>query len=428
MNNAALQSGTELFNGHYKIERVAGRGGLGYVYLARDRNGAAFAIKESFDQNYVDRGADGLSVQPNRSVKNAERIHLHQCSRAQEEYAIFQNPNLKHSSLVPLVQVFEQNQTVYLVMPFIVGETLNQVVKGTRRFDAEWVMAILNKIGKVLTLLHREKMIHRDLKPDNILITTNSQGESVPVVLDTGATRSYDQVNRIHTGISTDFGAPEIEGTSFERMYGKPGPESDCFALAGMAYMLLSGEKPSDWKARSAAIEHNGIDSLKVPEKLNKEVWQVLKKSLSLMVAQRHGSVTVFLNELLISLHKAKVLENLDKLKRELEPEPAPIPEPYPRFKEFVPETPIRHQTPEPLKTKSIDIESNTLFWALMLVLIGIVLTILALLTDVETAIISALILFCVHLGISWILIEKNIPLSKATFPILNILRLMNKK
>jgi hypothetical protein len=52
----------------------------------------------------------------------------------------------------------------------------------------------------------------------------------------------------------------------------------------------------------------------------------------------------------------------------------------------------------------------------------------LALLTDVETAIISALILFCVHLGISWILIEKNIPLSKATFPILNILRLMNKK
>lgn len=303
MSAAPLPTLTALHQGRYIVQRPLGQGGFGMVYLARDSAGRAFAIKECLDGLRVSRAPDGLGVVARADVSHAAREHAHQRRRAREEAALFRQPALQHRNLVPLVDCFDEHDTTYLVMPYIDGLPLHEAARAPASRDSAWVLEVLSQIVEVLELLHQHGLIHRDLKPDNVLITQTSSGRPRPIVLDTGATRGYRERDAIHTGIVTDFGPPEIVSQADARLYGQAGPASDCFALAGMAHLLLTGTKPVGWGQRVAATNRTGgADPLVRPTNLPLAAWPVVQRSLSLPTAMRHGSAREFLRELTAAL------------------------------------------------------------------------------------------------------------------------------
>lgn len=294
MHSVPLSPGSLLKGGSYRIERQIGRGGLGIVYLATDtRSGERCAVKETFDNNYARRAADGCTLVPRDDVKQAAQIHRHQCRRMHEEALRFAGPSLRHPCLVTLHESFDAHGTAYLVMPFIDGTPLHLAAAWPEARRPQWVLALLEQLAGALDTLHRNQLIHRDLKPDNVIIRQAPQGSApLPVLLDTGAARQYSEVQTVHTHIATDFGAPEIISLAEARRFGAPGPATDCFALAGLAYWLLSGNKPLPYAVRASEIERSGggSDPLEKAPGMSDAVWQVLKRSLSLAVSEREAS------------------------------------------------------------------------------------------------------------------------------------------
>ena len=304
MSSLYLLRDTSLADNRYKIQKVIGVGGFGCVYLALDKDGTRYAIKECFDQNRVRRSDDGQTVIAHtEKSRNAKREHEHQRKNAHEEALKFGNNGLRHPNLVPIYESFDQFGTTYLVMPYIDGTPLHEVASTLR--DGNWVLSILRQIGSALKFLHANNLIHRDLKPDNVLIVGE---DTKPVLLDTGATRDFHNTLTVHTGIQTDFGPPEIVSSMEANTYGSPGPWSDCFALAGMAYLLISGSKPAAWTERVWALrQQESRDPLIRPEIMPDSVWQVIEKSLSLRTADRHSSVSDFLSDFSLAVSSKEI-------------------------------------------------------------------------------------------------------------------------
>ena len=303
MQAASLPPQVSLKNGAYSVMSTVGRGGFGVVYRAVSPDGKVWAIKECLDGDRVTRGSDGLSVIPRADKPLAAKEHTHQRKRAHEEAEVFSMASLDHRNLVSVADCFDENGTTYLVMPFINGRSLHEISEGKKNRTDVWIVNVLNQIVDALEVLHAKGIIHRDLKPDNILVVEDLVEKSAcPVIVDTGAARDFLRREMMHTGIITDFGPPEIVDRSYSRLFGHPSAGSDCFSLAGIAWLLLTGEKPQGWSARLASEKGSGFDSLVIPRGLPTKVGRVLCKSLSLHVANRHATPREFLRDLSESL------------------------------------------------------------------------------------------------------------------------------
>lgn len=285
-----LKEGVTLGGGRYRIGKLLGTGGFSIVYQGFDNAGRCFAIKEVFDRDRCQRAPDGKQVQPKTTDTQATTIHARQMQRAREEFARFRN--LTQLNLVLPQDLLEDNGTVYLVMPFIEGQPLHQLVVAP--FPARRVLNILVPLFDAVVFLHGLGVIHRDLKPDNILLTRGSGGE-MPMLLDTGAARTFGDEGTLHTGILTPFGAPEIIGPAEARRFGEPGPATDVFALAGLAFYLLTGTPPLGYTQRITVMDLSKQgDPMGKPAVLSEQVWLVLKKGLELSIAKRYQSVAEF--------------------------------------------------------------------------------------------------------------------------------------
>ncbi len=416
MHAVPLPPHSTLKRGQYRVQRHIATGGFGAVYLATNAAGASFAIKESFDANYVCRVNDGLKVTARDDVPNSARIHERQRQRAREEFERFSQPHLKHPALVPLLDCFDEFGTTYLVMPYIEGQDLRQAALQRRGGDAAWVLQLLRSIGDVLALLHKHGLIHRDLKPDNILVCTDSKGAIRPVVLDTGATRDYSRADRQSTGLTTDFGAPEIASAADARIYGRPGPASDCFAMAGMACLLLSGEKPLGNRERAAAMMRAGAtDPLRQPSGVSSAVWQVLRRSLQLQVAQRHQSADDFLAELQTAM-------NLRPADQQVQPAAASRQAPT--------DTPVAMPVVMPVVAPAVNAspslgKPDAIAWLGALMALGAVLVAAWLLWGAQAAAVTAAGGLCLHLTLALVLLLRGVAPAWALFPVGNLLELL---
>lgn len=409
MHSAPLPPGTLLKSGQYRIERQIGRGGLGLVYLATDtRNSERYAIKETFDNNYAQRSVDGFTLVPRADVKQAKTIHEHQCKRAHEESQRFST--LKHPCLVRLLEAFNAHGTAYLVMPFIEGTPLHLAADWPEARKPQWVLTVLEQLADALDTLHQHQLIHRDLKPDNVMIRQSVQRDAPsPVLLDTGAARDYCDARVLHTQIATDFGAPEIVSASEAKRFGAPGPATDCFALAGIAYWLLSGDKPAPYAARVSELERSsgsGRDPLEHPANMNDAVWAVLKRSLSLKVADREASTVALVRTLKIALTEQVVA------KPEIIAEPPVREDPIPPVKTSVSAsvTPLDPQPAPGIETWVISIALTLALCLLLMTLLGM-----------ESGLIAVLCLLLLHLLVATLAIRCGLSPARALLPLLNV-------
>jgi hypothetical protein len=205
----------------YRIERLLGRGGMGAVYLAHelalDRDVAIKVLPP--DQ----AGAPMLRERFRREARTAAR--------------------LRHPNIVPLHTFGEVAGLIYFVMGYVAGESLASRLKRQGRLDPEETRTLVAEICGGLDYAHRHGVVHRDIKPDNILIDDES---GAPLLMDFGIAKAPTLVESHLTPTGQLIGTPHY--MSPEQALGSPdvGARSDLYSLGVVAYEMLSGRRPFD--------------------------------------------------------------------------------------------------------------------------------------------------------------------------------------
>ncbi len=163
----------------YNIEKVLGQGAFGMTYLARDKNlDRQVAIKEYMPGQFSHRN-DDLTIQPTSSEQKEDfEWGLKRFISEARTLTKFEHPNL-----VSVFNVFEMNNTAYMVMNYEIGKSLQEILKSRKTLREDELMKILIPLMGGLEIMHEKGFIHRDIKPGNIFIRQDGN----PVLLDFGS-------------------------------------------------------------------------------------------------------------------------------------------------------------------------------------------------------------------------------------------------
>lgn len=282
-----LPCGLILF-GRYMIGRVLGQGGFGITYLAFDYPSKKYvAIKEYYPRETA-RRADKTRVIP----YNAQRVDGYKYGlRSFVEEAETLAKFTDNPYIVKVYRLFRENGTAYFVMDFIRGHSLAKILQARGgRLHWEEVMILLNPIMRAMQSVHSQKIIHRDIAPDNIVLANDGTVK----LLDFGAARySMGKYSRSLDVILKRGFAPVEQ---YNR-HGKQGPYTDIYAMAATIYVSITGVIPPESTER---IEN---DRLIPPRKLGADIPEksekALLKALSLKAEDRFSTMAEFQNALL---------------------------------------------------------------------------------------------------------------------------------
>ncbi|BDS06926.1 hypothetical protein NT6N_19660 [Oceaniferula spumae] len=246
----SLAPGTELKD--YRIESVLGKGGFGITYLAEDiRLKKKVAIKELLPDGIATRGSGSTVVAQTSSQEEDFRWAIDSFLKEAQTLAGFEHPNI-----VRIYRLFEANDTAYMVMPFVEGDSLKEMVSKRKTLNYAEVKNILSHLLDGLEVVHRLDTLHRDIKPDNIIITK----DGTPMLIDFGAARQTisGKTHDVTSIITPGYAA--IEQYSTDARY--QGPWSDIYALASVAYYMITGKQPVPASERNDAQRNMQPDPL----------------------------------------------------------------------------------------------------------------------------------------------------------------------
>ncbi len=205
----------QIFDGRYQIERLLGEGGMARVYLGRDlRLNRPVAIKIPHPH---------LMTDPEFLARFRHEAHA---------AAMVSHPNL-----VDVYDVGQDGNQHYIVMEYVAGVTLKQLINREAPFAVPRAVRIAEQIARGLHAAHRAGLIHRDIKPQNIIVTDEGQVR----ITDFGVAKSRLSTAMTETGVAlgtVDYIAPE-------QAQGRPAtPQSDIYALGVVLYEMLTGRLP----------------------------------------------------------------------------------------------------------------------------------------------------------------------------------------
>jgi serine/threonine protein kinase len=251
VKNGHLPTGTILQNGKYKIKNILGQGGFGITYLAEHYEFGEVAIKELFLNSGSIHCSRENTSRLNVVAHFEEEDFLKFKKRFKEEAKTLFSLN-DIPRIVKVIEIFEENDTVYFSMYYIKGEKLDDYVKnrGGRLSETE-TLRIVKSLCETLTEVHQHNVLHRDIKPANIIINPKGQ----PFLIDFGISRLQTD-DLTHTTIHTRYFAPPEQTSAKSRM----GTYSDVYSLAGTAYYMLTGVFPQELQDRFI----HGFDSLRI--------------------------------------------------------------------------------------------------------------------------------------------------------------------
>ena len=236
-SNKALPAGTILRE--WRLEDVLGVGGFGIVYKGRGIYfGELVAIKEYFPSSISERDAEDTVVPIGSDV---EEVHALGLKKFVEEAKLLWNLSTptRHPNIVSVRSLFEIHGTAYMVMDFEEGMSLSRMLKQGRRFNERSLWNILRPIAEGLERAHRVGVLHRDIKPPNILINEDNR----PVLIDFGSAR-FEAAEATSTTV-TFHTPPYAAIEQYVRTYPQ-GPWTDVYALGVVMYECVTGEKPPE--------------------------------------------------------------------------------------------------------------------------------------------------------------------------------------
>lgn len=231
----ALPLGT-LLNGRYMLGKVLGTGGFGITYLGYDLTlDIKVAIKEYMPSSIATRNADRYNVTLTGRAEDDYQLGMERFLEEAKILAKLQNT----PHIVSVQNYFRENNTAYFVMEYIDGMSLKDYLadQGDKIPYAQ-AFAILGPIMEALVQVHALNLLHRDISPDNIYIT--SRGESR--LLDFGAARFALGDGKSVSVILKHGYAPEEQYSS----HGNQGPWTDVYAMGATFYRCITGMLPPD--------------------------------------------------------------------------------------------------------------------------------------------------------------------------------------
>jgi serine/threonine protein kinase len=235
--NQPLAQGTVLQK--YRILRLLASGGFSFVYLAHDENEAPVAIKEYLPSTLPLR-VNG-SAQPRLPEEDLARFRFGMKCFFDEASAL---ARLAHPNVMRVLDFFRANDTVYLVMRYERGRTLQEHIKRRRgALEELWVRNTFAQLLDGLREVHKEKLLHSDIKPANVYV----RNDGAPLLIDFGAARqmlSAEGVNLPPT-YTPGFAPPEMHAGR-ELL----GPWSDIYSVGATLYACFAGAAPQPANAR----------------------------------------------------------------------------------------------------------------------------------------------------------------------------------
>ncbi len=291
--------GREILNGEFRILERIGTGGMGAVYKA--------------SQTKMNRLVAVKILHP----KLANRRDL--VSRFRREARAMSH--LSHPNTVRVLLYGElEDGSLYIVMEYLEGKSLNQTVRTEGPLPADRALPILIQVCGALEEAHRAGMVHRDLKPENIFLCNQGGLRDFPKVLDFGLAKVSEREMRPGSIILTQegmvFGTPEF--MSPEQAQGRTlTPASDIYSLAVILYEALTGRLPFD--ARSP-VEYLGLHVTARPIRLDERVpgtvippglADVVDKALAKQPEQRYASANELARALKPFLSNSKALSGI---------------------------------------------------------------------------------------------------------------------
>ena len=271
----------------YAIGRVLGRGGFGITYLAYDtRLRRRRAIKEYFPRGVVTREVTRTDVSV---VSGQTMLYASGMEKYLDEARLLAQFE-DHPCIVSPLDFFEENQTAYLVMEYLEGETLRSyVARSGGRIPYETALHILAPVIEALATVHRAGILHRDVSPDNIFLTVRGEAK----LLDFGAARQrMADSSASMTVILREHYAPPEQYTKT----GRQGSWTDVYAFAATFYMAITGHSPPP------APERLMQDRIEWPSRLGVSIPPLAEQALMGALAVRIEERPQRIEELTLSL------------------------------------------------------------------------------------------------------------------------------
>lgn len=277
-----------ILHGRYTIGQVLGHGGFGITYIGTDNSlQLKVAIKEFFPHPLVTRNN---TISENVECLNSQELFETEKSKVINEARILAK-FAKTPGIVNVLEYFEENNTAYIVMEFLEGQTLKEYIKANGILSAEHAFSLLHPIIQVVDQLHRENLIHRDISPDNIMFDDGKLK-----LLDFGAAREV--LGNTSDGLSVVLKQGYAPAEQYSRS-GNQGPWTDIYSLCASIYYCITGKTPP------ASLERVNQDILQRPSQLGAQITpaqeNTLMQGLGIYPEQRFANVAEFTNSWLSS-------------------------------------------------------------------------------------------------------------------------------
>lgn len=235
-NNAALPDGLEIAG--YRIVKKIAAGGFSIVYLAYDEDGNAVAIKEYLPSSLALRRPGELV--PAISGENLPVFRVGLKCFFEEGRAL---AKIAHQNVVSVLNFFRANDTVYMVMAYESGRTLQEHIlrrreKGEKPLVSErFIRRMFSQVMNGLREVHTNKLLHLDLKPANIYLRL----DGTPILLDFGAARQTlrEDMPKLYPMYTPGFAAPELYGK-----HANLGPWTDIYSIGASIFACMVGAPP----------------------------------------------------------------------------------------------------------------------------------------------------------------------------------------
>lgn len=294
--NLALPAGYQLQD--YEIKKVLSSGGFSFVYLARDKDKKTVAIKEYLPTSIALRG-DGATVVPNAEDALLFRRGL-KCF-FDEGLSL---ANIDHKNIVRVLNFFRANETVYMVMQYERGKSLQEFILGQQDLVSEqFIRRVFSELSNGLREVHTHKLLHLDIKPANIYLRIDGS----PVLLDFGSARQTlsENLAKFSPSYTPGFASPE---QYFDRNL--LGPWSDIYSIGATMYSCLTRTSPP--AANQRIKKDLLVPAVKVgKDQYSQDLLEIIDSCLNLDYLERPQSVFSLQKSLMDIKTEAKKKINL---------------------------------------------------------------------------------------------------------------------